>query len=148
MEQYLSDRNQLHIFDNDNFFDFSPILLCLVSIIFHLLKYLLRDKCQGDRAFYNCAQRYKVGCCFNNPLLLAGGSTFLFTLFSQAGWWFNFCFYVLLTATSVGPNGNYVSSPHLVWRRTINIGQSDNFENVIDSNHAKFSHAKFTLKLK
>ena len=65
MELYLSDRNQLHIFDNDNFFDFSPILLCLVSIIFHLLKYLLRDKCQGDGAFYNCAQRYRVGCCFN-----------------------------------------------------------------------------------
>ena len=51
-------------------------LLCLVSIIFHLLKYLLRDKCQGDRAFYNCAQRYKVGCCFNFPFF--------------AGWWFNF----------------------------------------------------------
>ena len=79
---------------------------------------------------------------------LAGGLSFLFTFFSQAGWWFNFCFYVLLTATSVGPNGYYVSSPHLVWRRTINIGQSDNYEHVIDSNHAKFSHAKFTLKLK
>ena len=62
MEHYLSDRNQLHIFDNDNFFDFSPILLCLVSIIFHLLKYLLRDKCQGDLAPYNCAASFKAGC--------------------------------------------------------------------------------------
>ena len=112
-----------------------------------LLKYLLRDKCQGDGAFYNCAQRYKVGCCFNFPFFAGWWFNFFIYIFSQAGWWFNFCFYVLLTATSVGPNGYYVSSPHLVWRRTINIGQSDNFD-VIDSNHAKFSHAKFTLKLK
>ena len=27
-----------------------------------LLKYLLRDKCQGDLAPYNCAARFKAGC--------------------------------------------------------------------------------------
>ena len=126
-----------------------------ISNIFHILKYLLRDKdrdaCPSNGCCYfkkekagcpsNCAQHTKAGCFLICPFL-----------FAQAGWWFTGCWTALLTAGYGNANGNgttLTSSdgstrpeaiavtlpyPSIVWRDPSTWGQ--------------FDAVKFTLKLK
>ena len=109
-------------------------LLLIIKSILDILKYIPRDKRQ-DLAPYNCAQHFRVAYCFNIFLIWP-------FLFSQAGWWFNYCYYALLTATSVGPESTYETSPYLVWQLgAYAYGTSWR-------NWYKYSQAKFTLKLK
>ena len=81
-------------------------------------------------------------CCKIQGRVLIKQSFICLFLISQAGWWFNYCYYSLLTATSVGPESTYESSPYLVWQLgAYAYGTSWR-------NWYKYSQAKFTLKLK
>ena len=123
-------------------------LLLIIKSIFDILKYLPRDKRQ-DLAPYNCAAFFKAGCQLNNLFIC------LF-LIPQAGWWFKNCFYVLLTATSVGPTEpeyhsptiHHQHSPYLAWRQVDYLGHAFNEMGLAYGNWLKYGQAKLTLKLK
>ena len=80
------------------------------NLNFHYLPFI-EILSKGQKAGFSSLQLRSTlqgtGCCFNYLFI------YLF-FFSKAGWWFKYCYYSLLTATSVGPDFTYESSPFLV----------------------------------
>ena len=107
-----------------------------ISMIFQILKYLLRDKDQDNWPSFNCAAQYAKASCWSTNFLICP------LFFAQAGWWFNSCFYAILTtgATTIvtyNPT-TYHTNPSIMW-------SGSRFK---QNNWLKFSAGKFTLKLK
>ena len=117
-------------------------------MIFQILKYLLRDKDQDNWPSFNCAAQYAKASCWSTNFLICP------LFFAQAGWWFNTCFYAILTtgATTIATytyttfptyTTEYHTDPRIMWDNN-----ALDTTNPKPNNWLKFSAGKFTLKLK